>query len=631
MINFNPTIIVFLLFLILPAPIGARDLSTAPAKDTWLKVRSKHFTLIGNAGEKEIRTVGAKLEQFREAFSRLFTPSGPNSSVPITVIVFKNDSTYRPFKPLYQGRPSDVSGYFQSSDDAAYITLSVSWRDTNPYAVIFHEYVHAMTGGTSLPAWLSEGIAEYYSTFEVTDGGQRVLLGKPNASHVRLLRESSLLPLKTLFVVDRSSPLYIEGDEKSLFYAESWALVHYLLHGDGGKRQAQFRLFLNALARNRLVDETFVHAFQTDYSTIDLELQNYISRKSFPSEYLTLDQKLVFDASMHSSPLGEPEVQAYLGDLLWRIHRSAEGETFLHRALSIDPRLALAHYSLGMLRMRQNRYGESKQHFKQAAEADSQNHLAHYYFAYTLHREQADEGQYISDFPAEAVKTMRAALNRTRELNPDFADTYRLMAFINLVLNEDLDEAANLIKRAIELAPKREDFVYTLAQIQMRRKEYDAAKQTAQVLAGSAVKTDIRERAKSMLEVIGTVEEQLARMKAEDRLRGSVPQSSENASSRPPLPGNRFEGDQVRGFLTRIDCDDTSITLTVKSESRIFKFHTTQPRNLIFVRYVSDIPTSIICGPINPAKPVIVTYRSSTQSRFDGEPIGVEFVKLDDL
>jgi len=610
--------------------IGARPYSTATARDVWLKVRSKHFTLIGNAGEKDIRKVGTRLEQFREVFSRLFNQSEIGFAPPITVIVFKNDSTYRPFKPLYQGKPSDVSGYFQSSDDAAYITLAANWGETNPYAVIFHEYVHAMMSGSPhpLPAWLSEGLAEYYSTFEVTDGGRRVGLGKAIPNHVRLLRERGFLPLQALFAVDQASPLYNEADKKSLFYAESWALVHYLLLGDGGNRQTQLRRFINAMAENRPGDEIFRDSFETDYATLERELKNYISRNAYPSEYLTLDQRLYFDSSMQSAPLGEAEAQAYLGDLLWRIHRSEEGEALLRRAISIDPHLAMAHFSLGMLRMRQNRYSESKHHFQQAVEADAQNHLAHYYYAFTLHREQVDEGQYISDFPAETVKTMRAALNRARELEPGFADTYKLLAFINLVLNEDLDEALSLIKRAIALAPKREDFVYTLAQIQMRQKNYSAARQTAQMLADSGVKADIRERAKSLLEVIAKVEEQMAKMKAGSEARGGgAPSPSENASSPPPPPGRRFEGDQVRGFLTRIDCDDASIKLTVKSEARIFVFHTTQPKQLFFVRYTSEIPTSITCGAVNPAKPVIVTYRASPQSRFDGEPIGVEFVK----
>src|ERR1700694_3157038 len=89
------------------------------AKDTWTSVRSKSFLLIGNASEKEIRQVGVRLEQFREVFSRLFPKINFSSPVPTTVIVFKSDGSYRPFKPS-----ANTAGYFQAGLDINYITLT---------------------------------------------------------------------------------------------------------------------------------------------------------------------------------------------------------------------------------------------------------------------------------------------------------------------------------------------------------------------------------------------------------------------------------------------------------------------------------------------------------------------------
>jgi tetratricopeptide (TPR) repeat protein len=621
-----------LAFFISVWPPFARP-GSAAARDVWLKAQSTHFALIGDASEKETRNVGMRLEQFREAFSQIssqiLSPSIIDSSVPITVIVFKNDSAYGPFKPLHQGKPADVSGHFQSSGDVAYIALAAGRSAGNPYAVIFHEYVHALTSGGSLPTppgatlptWASEGLAEYFSTFEVTGGGMKGRLGGPIASHARLLGERQLIPLETLLAVDQTSPFYVETDKKSLFYAESWALTHYLMRPGG--RRSQFRQFINALAQGKPADLSFKQAFQAGYATIEQELKNYIGQGVYPTEDLTFGRQLGFKAEMKTAPLSEAEVQAYLGDLLWRIQRPVDGEAFLNRALSLDPGLALAHQSLGTLRLRQNRYAEARRHLRRAIESGSQDYLAHYYYALAIHREQVGESQYVSDLPEESVKEMRAALRLARHLNPDFADTYRLLAFIDMVRGENLEEAVNLINRAISLAPNREDIVYTLAQIQLRRKDYAAARQIALTLAGGAAKSDVRERANSMLENIAKIEERSAQMKAEDEARG-------DARSSPPPPGHRFQGDQVRGLLTRIDCDDAGVTLTVKTESRSFKFRTTRAGQLILVRYTPDVPTSIICGAINPAKPVIVTYHSSAQpgaADVDGEPIGVEFVK----
>ncbi len=335
----------FTLFVAILALCSARTGSAATARDVWLKTQSKHFTLIGDASEREIRNAGLRLEQFREGFSQIFSQIFPSSiidsSIPITVIVFKNDQGYKPFKPIYQGKPAEVSGHFQSSGDFAYIALAAGRSDSNPYSIIFHEYVHALTSGgalrvpSPLPTWLSEGIAEYFSTFEIISGGKKGRLGAAIASHAKLLRERPLIPLETLLAVDQSSPYYLETEKKNLFYAESWALTHCLLRASG--RRSQFRQFIDALARGKPASESFRQAFQADYATIEQELKNYILHGLYQTEEAIFDRQLGFDDDLKTTVLSEAEVLAYQGDMLWRIHRSVDGESFLNRALALDP------------------------------------------------------------------------------------------------------------------------------------------------------------------------------------------------------------------------------------------------------------------------------------------------------
>jgi len=139
----------------------------AHAKDTWVSVRSSNFFLVGNAEEKEVRKVATRLEQFREVFSRLFPRMKFTSPIPTTVVVFKSDSSYKPFKPVADGKTVAVAGYFQPGREVNYITLTTEKREENPYAVIFHEYVHLLINNTlgrsSIPSWFNEGLAEYYS------------------------------------------------------------------------------------------------------------------------------------------------------------------------------------------------------------------------------------------------------------------------------------------------------------------------------------------------------------------------------------------------------------------------------------------------------------------------------------
>ena len=223
---FFATVLCFLTFL--PAQ------TTVWAKDNWVSVRSKNFFLVGNASEKEIRQVATRLEQFREVFSRLFTRTNLTSPVPTTVIVFKTDKSYAPFKPN-----PNLAGYFQPGPDVNYITLTTEAREggQSPFNIIFHEYTHLLVNNNSgnVPIWFNEGLAEYYSSVTVTDD-QKFELGRPISNHVYLLREKKMLPLKTLFQVDHKSPYYNERDKQSVFYAQSWALMHYLILGKNAQR-----------------------------------------------------------------------------------------------------------------------------------------------------------------------------------------------------------------------------------------------------------------------------------------------------------------------------------------------------------------------------------------------------------
>ena len=177
----------------------------AYAADTWTTVRSKNFTLVGNAAEKDIRQAANRLEQFRSVFGMLFPSVKLNSPVPTTVIVFKSNGAYKPFKVN-----PNVSGYFQPGEDVNYITLtSEKASEDQPFRTIFHEYVHLLvenTMGPAVPLWFNEGLAEYYSTFDVKDEDRRFILGDLVSNHVLYLRDNKLLPLRTLFAVDYKSP-----------------------------------------------------------------------------------------------------------------------------------------------------------------------------------------------------------------------------------------------------------------------------------------------------------------------------------------------------------------------------------------------------------------------------------------
>src|ERR1700755_2604935 len=92
---------------------------SARAADKWISIRTKNFTLVGNASEKDIRLIANRLEQFRAAFGSLFPATPLKSSVPTCVIVFKNDLAFKPYKAN-----AEQAGYFQPGEEVNYIALT---------------------------------------------------------------------------------------------------------------------------------------------------------------------------------------------------------------------------------------------------------------------------------------------------------------------------------------------------------------------------------------------------------------------------------------------------------------------------------------------------------------------------
>jgi hypothetical protein len=605
------------------------------AKDVWTSVRSRNFQLIGNASEKEIRQVAERLEQFREVASHLFNKANLNSPVPTTVVIFKNDSSYRPFKPTAQ-----TAGYFQPGPDVNYIALKTDTGDSeNPFSVIFHEYTHLLIKNTSgnVPTWFNEGMAEYYSTFTISDD-QKIVLGKPIAEHVYLLRHGGMLSLKTLFKVDPESPYYNERDKQSIFYAQSWALVHYLILGNKGQRLEQLGKFLQLIDTSVPMENAFQQAFHTTFEDMEAGLRDYVKSDRYPIAPAHFEGKLEFDRAMAATPLSDAEVQAYLGDLLLHSYR-AEAESYLKGALALDPNLAIANAALGMLRVRQGKIAEARESLERAVEANSQNYLIHYYYAYALSREGMDERQLVSGYDPDTAARIRAELKKAIELRPDYPESYSLLAFVNLVTETNLDESIVLLHRILAASPGRIDLLFTLAQVYLRKHDFNTARDILEKLSKNQSDQRLRQQSQSMLTQLQAREEQLSRLgPAKSSENGSEntsfvavepsdPSTYLRQALRRPTEGER----QVQALLVGVDCGSGGIIFIVRVEDRLLKLRTDSFENVSLVSFSSDAGREITCGPRKPENTVVICFvpSSDARSRIDGTIKSIEFVPRD--
>ena len=614
---------------------------SAAAADTWSAVRSKNFTVIGNGSEKHLRQVASRLEQFRVVFASLFPDSRINSAVPTTVVVFKDDGSFKPYKFKHQ-----EAGYFQAGEDVNYIALTGERAsDTQPFRIIFHEYVHLMVNnmmGATAPLWFNEGLAEFYSTFDIINE-RSVLLGDLIPQHVNNLRGRDLLPLRTLFAVDYTSPYYNESNKMNLFYAESWMFMHYLLQADGQKHRPQLTRFVDLLRAGAKLDEAFQQAFQMSVESVEKDFRNYIQIAKFMGASFTFEQRLDSSPELQTALLSEADAHAYLGDLLLHTHRLQEAEAELQQAVALDDKSVLAHTALGMMRIRQGQMNDARPHLAKALKGNAENYLLHYYYAYALSDLNMNEHRIVSNYPADVAETMRLELNKTIALKPDYAESYWLMGFVNLVRNEQIDESIDLLRKGLAITATNHRVLFMLAQLYMRKDRFAEARELLLPIAQTSSDADLRDQAVRLSAALERGEQE--REKIKEELKNYAPvgiseqraspltlntgptQDELNAALADALRTPRDDEKRVQGLLTLIDCNAKGITFQVRAGDRLMKFHRDNFDHIVITAFTTGIGREIDCGPRKPENWIVLTYTApKAGTKSDGEVAAIEFV-----
>jgi tetratricopeptide (TPR) repeat protein len=463
----------FFITLFLVVLISFPTPAATQARDSWRSVRTNNLFVIGNAEPEKLRQVAVWLEFFHSAFARLVSRNVLDSAAPTTVIVFRDDPSFTPFKPLYQGRPANVAGYFQPGEDVNYIAMSLDPRERDPFSIAFHEYVHLHLRDNvpGVPLWLNEGLAEFYGSLQFSGG--EALLGVPLPYYVRLLRSEEMLPLTTLLGIDSRSPHYNEQDKTGIFYGQSWALVHYLMLGGGPARQDQFKRFLQQVSRGDDPVKALESSFGMTLDALEKELHAYVRSGNMSAlRIANADDPQAYASytAMQRQSLSEGEANYYLGDLLRHIGRDEDSERYFKQAIVLDPTLTLAHAALGQVSLRHKRYEEAKKYFERATKSP-QHYLVHYNYAWVLSREAVSLTGRINELSPPTAAVMREQLLQTIKLAPQFAAAYYLLALVDLVSDERLEEAREMGEKAHRLQPKPAFPALLLAQIHVRRSE----------------------------------------------------------------------------------------------------------------------------------------------------------------
>lgn len=256
---------------------------------SWVQVSSDTYIVKSSAGTEKAQRVLKELEGFHQLLGSLVFRNTELPELPIEVLLIGNEPTLNELEPEYNGRKIPVAGYYQRGEDRDFIVLSGVAASETPTNVIYHELTHYFLSRAlkSRPTWLNEGFAEYFGTAEIRDDA--VLLGAVSPERLQVLRASHLLPLREFFAVSSSSPYYNETSKASVYYAEAWAFVHYLMHGE---HAPQFKRYLDALTKGDASLLTYLNVSERDldsgfqaYVKVFLERPNRTSLKVSPAEW----------------------------------------------------------------------------------------------------------------------------------------------------------------------------------------------------------------------------------------------------------------------------------------------------------------------------------------------------------
>ena len=645
-----------LLFALCGVCLCAIPNAVAAAEPPWLEIHSAHFTVITDAGEKKGREVAFRFEQMRSVFAGLLTKERLNQSVPLTILAFKNDKSYFQVAPLRQGQPIDVPGFFLPGEDQDFIVLNLfepeSWR------AVAHDFAAMLLNYNYPPAqgWFDEGLAEYFSSIRVDNkqvelggdpelrpsltedlvGGQRET--QPPKALTELLGAQVWLPLPDLFNLKHDTSTRNQGTHHTLYYAESWIVMHYLLHEKKlPETGAYFDLVLN---QHLPVEEAIQKAYGMSSAQMEQAVKDYFHAQTALITALDAARQTNSDAAYPTnadgqtyrfpSPVGpedsvvtskavpEADERALYAEVAIGIPERRDVGLQQLQALASAPTVAdkkfesrkqekrpgedpdllptnaigspLAHRILAWDHIQHNEFEEALTELADAAALNPRDMWLFYYGSILKYRVAQAKHADIRGLP-NMLLDLRAVL----EWYPEMAGAYDLLG---LARNEGGSTPAALQaeRAAIGLSPRNELFTYHLAQIYVASKKWEASQILLERLKASsnpqivALAKELIERAgaerKYGIPLGGTVQSKLSPQKSpfdvleEDAAKRADAEKAAQTTG----PEDKRTPKFLKGRLVDVDCSQApAAILTVTSGSTVLKLRAADYKSLLLI------------------------------------------------
>ena len=637
------------------------------AEPPWTQIHAQHFIVITDAGDKRGREVALRFEQMRAVFGQLLMKNRLNMPVPLTIIALKNERQYAQTVP---GPQVAAPGFFLPGNDQNFIVLNLA--EDEPWRAVAHDFAHLLLNYNYplTQVWFDEGFAEYFSSIRVGDkqveiGGDPELgvpskdiptnqMGAANQLKplTELLNTPVWLSISELFAPQRDSSGYQEGTRHTLFYAQSWIFMHYLLNRN--KLQETGTYFDLVQNQKVPVEEAIQKAYGMTAPQFEQAVKDYFRSLAplFQAQNATnpAARKPVYqfptpigpdDIGASATQVLEVDARAMLADVKARIpDRREQGMKDLQSLAAAPNDNEVAHRALAWAHIQRKDFNPAAEELSKAAELNPRDPWTRYYLSVLKYRVAQTNRE-----PMQSLANMMQDLRAVLDWYPEFAEAYNMLA-MGRVEGGGNASALESIRAAIRLSPRNEQYVYNLGEIYLSGKKWDAARAVFERLKSSSnpqIATAARRRMDDMeaLKKYGVQPQRPV-----EALNEPPPISKETSVAKPksvakPEPAAKeepadLEATQqtaqktkptepapatgpiqfVKGKLVSVDCSQApSAMLTIAAGAKTLHLHTRDYKSLTVVG-----ADAFSCEWGN--RSVSVNYRAAGKS--DGDLVSVE-------
>jgi hypothetical protein len=324
--------------------------------------------------------------------------------------------------------------------------------------------------------WYNEGTAEVLAGIQLD--GNRVKIGTPLENSAAYLSIEKLLPLDQLFAADRTSRIYTDK-HTGVFYAQSWALLHFWHFGKSGFSKDAVDRFLKIAGNRELAEATdlrkhFQQCFGIDYPEMLYRLKDYVRSGSY--RYGTQPMPEFAPSSAYvSRAVAADEIGVRLAELAVRVNRTPAGKLVLLNAMTDRQKDPRSFETLGTDAYLEGDVKSATERWEQALVAGSTNPA--------IIRELAliEGKQWFGDFndsfrlPEDATARMRARLLRSIEMEPAQAAAYEMLSWVEAFAERPQPSNINRVIAQLKDMPDKKRTLIGLAAIMLRIGKPEAA------------------------------------------------------------------------------------------------------------------------------------------------------------